>query len=570
MFDDEQIAAFLELHLGKADAERARKFIEKTYDLKTLAPRPVLLEMIVKSLPTLWRDDAKTITPAGLYEHYTRLWLEDRSGRNLETPPVLRHRLLQVLAASLWRKTDRQMHHRELLEEVERMAPLFPGLDYTRVDVELRTAAFLVRSAEGYYRFSHKSFLEYFLAGHLWADLGVGAEAAAKALDLPPLTLEVGKFFWELTAEGREERVAALRGVLQAPYRVGVSENALRLGAWSWEVTEVAFRVEGAMLPGAQLRSEVLGFLELPEADLTGADFRGTVFGKAVFHGARMAGVRLAEAQLEGAAFQGADLTGADFTLAELSGSDFQGARLEGALFLDAELDEANFTEADLRNADLTGASGGLVSLKRAELRGVGLAETVFVALEVDQASILKAVTSGWLRRPDTPIEPTCLVGLPPRHPSWAWLQALAFSPDGRWVASAANSGEILIRDPRSGVVRRKLSGHSGRVWALAWSGEGGRLASAGSDGRIRIWDLEAGRLVAELSALDSGLGLVSIPGGFYSTWNPDGTPGRALGPREAQIEIPLPNGARYLPLGPLAEELHQPEKVRAALAAEL
>jgi hypothetical protein len=47
----------------------------------------------------------------------------------------------------------------------------------------------------------------------------------------------------------------------------------------------------------------------------------------------------------------------------------------------------------------------------------------------------------------------------------------------------------------------------------------------------------------------------------------PDGTPGRALGPREAQIEIPLANGARYLPLGPLAEELHRPEKVRAAVA---
>lgn len=500
VFDDEQIAKFLALHLGKADAERAEAFIEKTYDLKTLAPRPVLLEMIVKSLPTLWNEkDGKAVNPAGLYEHYTRLWLEDRSGRNLETPPVLRHRLLQVLAASLWRKTDRQMHHRELLEEVERMAPLFPGLDYTRVDVELRTAAFLVRSAEGYYRFSHKSFLEYFLAGHLWAELGVGAETAAKALDLPPLTIEVGKFFWELTAEGREERLAALRGVLQAPYRVGVSENALRLGAWSWEVTEAPFRVERAQLAGARLEAQELR-VELPGADLSRALLRSVASMHLDLTGARMPGAQLQEVALLSARFDGADLTGADFSGADLGLASFKSAKLKNALLLDASLWRARFDEADLTGADLSGASGENTSFLGAQLKGARLAETVFSKLKVEPAELLAADTRGWVRLPHDPLDPASRVVPFAEHPYLAWLQAIAISPDSRWLASDGDGREILIRDLRSGVVRRRLTSNTGGVFALAWSGDGRRLASADSDGRVRLWEPDEGRLELELA----------------------------------------------------------------------
>ena len=94
-------------------AWNAEAFIEKTYDLKTLAPRPVLLEMIVKSLPTLWNEkDGKAVTPAGLYEVYTRLWLEDNTNvRRFATSAPLRHRLLKILAARLWRKSERHLHH---------------------------------------------------------------------------------------------------------------------------------------------------------------------------------------------------------------------------------------------------------------------------------------------------------------------------------------------------------------------------------------------------------------------------------------------------------------------------
>jgi Mrp family chromosome partitioning ATPase len=82
LFKDEQIREYLTLHLGQAHAQDALAFIQQTYDLGRLAPRPVLLELIVKALPKL-AADRDTVTAADLYRHYTDLWLEDRAGGTL-------------------------------------------------------------------------------------------------------------------------------------------------------------------------------------------------------------------------------------------------------------------------------------------------------------------------------------------------------------------------------------------------------------------------------------------------------------------------------------------------------
>lgn len=259
LFSEKQIAEFLQKHLGPIDAEKAARFIAATYDLPALAPRPVLLEMIVKSLPRLWQEETTQISPAGLYEVYTRQWLEDKSGRHLQTPPPLRHKLLGLLASALWRRADSQIHHRELLEEVKQLSEHFPGLDFDRVDVELRTAAFLVRSADGHYRFSHKSFLEYFLARGLWERLGGGVAEAAEALDLPLLSPEVGEFFWQLPGSGAEERLTILRDVLNAPYHARASENALRLSEWSGRVMGNPLDIDEAQLAIERTLDKPLG-----------------------------------------------------------------------------------------------------------------------------------------------------------------------------------------------------------------------------------------------------------------------------------------------------------------------
>ncbi len=133
LFNDAQIDEFLLKRLSTEDAAKAHSFIDKTYDLPRLAPRPVLLEMIVDSLPVLMRAGGD-VTPAGLYDRYTSHWLDERSGGSLQTTPQQRKLLLEFLAHELWGRPQNRIHHRELIGVLEKVpARHLAGLDLDRV-----------------------------------------------------------------------------------------------------------------------------------------------------------------------------------------------------------------------------------------------------------------------------------------------------------------------------------------------------------------------------------------------------------------------------------------------------
>ncbi|HEX4611806.1 MAG TPA: protein kinase, partial [Urbifossiella sp.] len=68
---------------------------------------------------------------------------------------------------------------------------------------------------------------------------------------------------------------------------------------------------------------------------------------------------------------------------------------------------------------------------------------------------------------------------------------SLAYSPDGRWLASASRDKSIHLRDAASGQVKRVLAGHIGPVQAVAFAKDGKSLVSAGLDGTVRWWDVD-------------------------------------------------------------------------------
>src|SRR5262249_35154375 len=75
-------------------------------------------------------------------------------------------------------------------------------------------------------------------------------------------------------------------------------------------------------------------------------------------------------------------------------------------------------------------------------------------------------------------------------------VRGVAFSPDGRLLASSGNDGTIRICDIVTDRELNPLRGHEGTVYGVAYSPDGRTLASAGADHTLRIWDATTGHVL--------------------------------------------------------------------------
>ena len=78
-------------------------------------------------------------------------------------------------------------------------------------------------------------------------------------------------------------------------------------------------------------------------------------------------------------------------------------------------------------------------------------------------------------------------------------VYAVAYSPDGKTLASAGDRGEVRLWDVAADRAGARPVGHEGRVAALAFSPDGKTLATGGEDHGVRLWDVATGAPSATL-----------------------------------------------------------------------
>ncbi len=113
------------------------------------------------------------------------------------------------------------------------------------------------------------------------------------------------------------------------------------------------------------------------------------------------------------------------------------------------------------------------------------------------------------------------------RERNYGKIYSMTFSPDGKLLATSGDDGTARLWDISGQQLPKKLEELRGNVWEVVFSSDGKQLATTGEDGIVRFWDTDSGQQLPK--KLEGHVGPVysvsfSSNGKLVATSGDDGT----------------------------------------------
>lgn len=336
------------------------KLIKNTHDLMDLSKRPFLLNIIVKTLPSLIENsEAKkeklTINAAILYEKYTGIWLdrENSKGKTLIRKEDKLHFCIYI-AYKMFNENILSIHFKQFPDEIKEYfkdLSKIDEIDYFSHDIQ--SCSFMNSDGQGNFKFIHKSFMEYFVACYITERLQRFIEGKINieaVLSVKDISSEVALFINDILEQDQtlhKKVISKLKESIDSQNE-NIKKNTITI------LSNMKYNMKNIIENNKSYDRNDFSRCVIENAVIQNVSFTGAIFYAAelrnvTFQGCDFNFASFQKATLEKVSFSGQYLNNSDFSYAQIEKCDFS-----KTFFEEAKISKATITETDFKECNMS------------------------------------------------------------------------------------------------------------------------------------------------------------------------------------------------------------------------
>lgn len=386
--NEKQIIAFIKSYKKELKEKNIRikelnNIIYETHDLLDLAKRPFLLNIIVKTLPTIINNTKKIIggqtkykiNAVDLYENYTEQWLrrEHAKGKTLINAKD-KQVFCEHLAFEMFIKDKNSISYEKLPAAItkyfEKIADI-TEIDYFSHDI--KSCSFLAADENGNFTFIHKSFMEFFVAKVIVIKLNEISKKISRnstnihyeieeILGESYISTEICLFindFLEKKDINKQKIVDLLELNIEKMSDISILNSISILAKTNLNIGTILSKLEKCNktinLDGVDLSYSIIRDIDINHICFDNASFYKAQISDVKFSGCSFINTSFNKSKIEKVNFSNQIIENTDWAYAYISKTIFIGSSLCNGKLQESTFEECDFLDADFSDISLNG-----------------------------------------------------------------------------------------------------------------------------------------------------------------------------------------------------------------------